>query len=51
MARMKVMAGVRLPMAEAKVAEVKAKLWTYKFWVNDPLHQLNAIINIRTLKH
>jgi len=30
-ARMKVMAGIRLVMAEANVADVKAKLSIYKF--------------------
>lgn len=35
---MKVMPGMRLNMAVAKVAEVYAKLCKYKFWPSDPLH-------------
>ena len=37
MAKMKVMAGVSWTMAEANVADVKAKLSMYKFCDNDPL--------------
>lgn len=37
MARIKVMAGTRLYMATAYVADVKAMLSIYKFWDSEPL--------------
>lgn len=43
MATIKVMAGIRLNMAETKVAEVYTKLCRYMFWPIDPLQQKEPI--------
>jgi hypothetical protein len=37
---MKVTAGIRLAMAQAKVADIKAKLSMYAFWANEHLEYI-----------
>ena len=43
-AKANVIAGIRLPIAEVNVADVKFKLSIYRFCSNDPLH---AVVIIR----